>query len=371
MKLISIVGARPQIIKAAAVSRAIAEHNREHPDRTIVEIIVHTGQHYDENMSQVFFEELDVPQPDHNLAVGSASHGVQTGKMLRKIEDVLIQEGPEWCLVYGDTNSTLAGVLAAAKIHIPIAHVEAGLRSFNRTMPEEINRVVADHISNFLFCPTATAVDNLANEGITEGVYQVGDVMYDCMLFYLEKAKTIEKKTLEKLDIHSGSYYLGTVHRAENTDDGPRLASISEALNEIATEDCPVILPLHPRTVGYAHKYGLKFADNVNVIQPVSYLEMVVLENNARIILTDSGGVQKEAYWLGVPCITLREETEWVETVESGWNILVGADKHHIVNGVRRSSKQRVVSPESVYGNGDAANEICKVLQGVESHCVR
>lgn len=371
MKLISIVGARPQIIKAAAVSRAIAEYNNRHSEHTIVEIVVHTGQHYDHNMSQVFFEQLDIPQPDYNLAVGSSSHGEQTGKMLQKIEDVLIKEEPDWCFVYGDTNSTLAGVLAAVKLHIPIAHIEAGLRSFNRRMPEEINRIVADHVSNYLFCPTTTAVDNLANEGITVGVYQVGDVMYDCFLFYLEQSKATENRTLERLDIRPKSYYLGTMHRPENTDDDQRLTNISEALNEIATADCPVILPLHPRTVGYAHKYGLKFADNVNVIQPVSYLEMVVLENNARIILTDSGGIQKEAYWLSVPCITLRDETEWIETVESGWNILVGADKHRIINGIRCSSRLRAVRPESVYGDGDAASQICKILQRAGSYCVR
>ena len=363
MKLITIIGARPQIIKAAAVSRAVVDLKEKCPGHLIVETIIHTGQHYDWNMSQVFFDDLDIPKPDYNLEVGSGSHGAQTGKMLREIEAVLIQETPDCCLVYGDTNSTLAGALAAAKLHIPIAHVEAGLRSFNRRMPEEINRIVADHVSDLMFCPTETAVGNLANEGITEGVYQVGDVMYDCMLFYLKKAKVIERKVMERLGIRLKSYCLVTVHRAENTDDGVRLTHIFEALNEIATTDCPVVIPLHPRTVGYANKYGLKLADNINVIQPVSYLEMIALESNARIILTDSGGVQKEAYWLGVPCITLRDETEWIETVESGWNMLAGADKHRIINGVRCSSKLRTISPESVYGQGDAANQICKVLQ--------
>ncbi|MEA3225196.1 MAG: UDP-N-acetyl glucosamine 2-epimerase, partial [Planctomycetota bacterium] len=245
---------------------------------------------------------------------------------------------------------------------------EAGLRSFNRRMPEEINRVVADHISSFLFCPTATAVDNLANEGITDGVYQIGDVMYDCMLFYMKKVKTIERKVLEKLNIRPKSFCLGTMHRAENTDDSTRLTNISAALNEVATKECPVILPLHPRTVGYVHRYGLKFSDNVEVVQPVSYLEMLVLEKNARIILTDSGGVQKEAYWLSVPCVTLRDETEWVETVELGWNILVGADKLRIVNAAQRGNRPRVSSAEAVYGNGDAARQICKVLQEADFH---
>jgi UDP-GlcNAc3NAcA epimerase len=363
MQLVSIVGARPQIIKAAAVSRAIAGHNKKYSDRTIFEIILHTGQHYDRSMSQVFFEELDVPQPDYNLGVGGGSHGEQTGKMLQRIEAVLAKDRPDCCLVYGDTNSTLAGALAAAKLHIPVAHVEAGLRSFNRRMPEEINRVVTDHISELLFCPTQTSVDNLAKEGISAGVHRVGDVMYDCILFYTKKTRPIEQKILEALHIQSKSYCLATVHRAENTDDGKRLSNIFEALNEIASKDRPVVLPLHPRTIKHTRQHSLEFADWVKVIKPVSYLEMVALENNAGLILTDSGGVQKEAYWLGVPCITLRDETEWVETVESGWNILTGADKHRIINGVRRGHRRRDLAPDLVYGNGNAANQICDVLQ--------
>jgi UDP-GlcNAc3NAcA epimerase len=363
MKLVSIVGARPQIIKAAAVSRALLEYNKKYSEQRIVETIVHTGQHYDENMSQVFFEELDIPEPNYNLGVGSSSHGQQTGEMLQRVEAVLLKERPNCCLVYGDTNSTLAGALAAAKLHIPVAHVEAGLRSFNRKMPEEINRVVTDHVSALLFCPTQTSIDNLAKEGISTGVHRVGDVMYDCILFYAKKTKAIEQEILERLGARSKSYYLATVHRAENTDDCARLTGIFEALNEIATTDCPVVLPLHPRTVKYVQKHGLESANCVKVIQPVSYLEMVVLENNARLILTDSGGVQKEAYWLSVPCITLRNETEWVETVESGWNILAGADKRRIIDGVRHGHRRRGVSPESIYGNGDAADQICKVLQ--------
>jgi len=371
MKLVTIIGARPQIIKAAAVSRAVVEYNKKHADHPIVETIVHTGQHYDENMSQVFFEELDIPEPDYNLGIGSGLHGEQTSKMLQEIEATLIKEGPDCCLVYGDTNSTLAGALAAAKLHICVAHVEAGLRSFNRKMPEEINRVVTDHISGLLFCPTAKSIDNLSKEGISAGVHQVGDVMFDCIRFYAKRAKVVEQKTLKILDIQPKSYYLATVHRAENTDDSVRLTGIFEALNEIATTDCPVVLPLHPRTVKYVQKHGLKFADCVKVIQPVSYLEMVVLENNARLILTDSGGVQKEAYWLNVPCITLRDETEWVETVESGWNILTGADKHRIIDCVRHRHRSRDKRSESIYGNGDAARQICKVLQGVRSDCAR
>lgn len=367
IKLVTVVGARPQFIKAAAISRAIARNNKKSSACLIVEKIIHTGQHYDENMSKVFFDELQIQPPDYNLGVGSRSHGEQTGRMLEKIEHVLLKQKPGCVMVYGDTNSTLAGALAAAKLHIPVAHVEAGLRSFNRKMPEEINRVMSDHISDLLFCPTKTAVKNLANEGISEGVYQVGDVMYDSMLFLARKAKIIERKTLERLGIKPKSYYLTTVHRAENTDDTARLAQIVEALNEIATTDCPVILPLHPRTAICVDKYGLKFANNVNVIQPISYLEMIVLENNSRTILTDSGGVQKEAYFLGVSCVTLRDETEWIETVESGWNALAGANKDRIVDAVEHIDRLRAASPKSIYGNGDAAYQICKTLQS-QSH---
>jgi UDP-N-acetylglucosamine 2-epimerase len=361
-RVTSIVGARPQFIKAAAVSRAIVEHNKKSPDHPIVEKIVHTGQHYDENMSQIFFEELEIPPPDYNLGVGSGPHGKQTGKMLERIEDVLLKEKPYCVIVYGDTNSTLAGALAAAKLHTAIAHVEAGLRSFNRQMPEEINRVLTDHIATLLFCPTDTAVKNLEAEGITQGVHQVGDVMYDSILFYTRKAKAIESKTLKKLNIQSKSYYLATVHRAENTDDGVRLAHILEAFNEIATEDCPAILPLHPRTVGYVHKHGLTFGSNVKVTQPVSYLEMVALENNAKTILTDSGGVQKEAYFLGVPCITLRNETEWVETVKSGWNTLAGVDRQKIVDAVKKSENKPDRQHQTLYENGRSAEKICEIL---------
>jgi UDP-GlcNAc3NAcA epimerase len=371
MKLVTIVGARPQIIKAAAVSHAIAEHNKEHADHPIVETIVHTGQHYDENMSQVFFEELDIPGPDYNLGVGSGSHAGQTGKMLEKIESVLKREEPDCCLVYGDTNSTLAGALAAAKLRICVAHVEAGLRSYNRTMPEEINRVVTDHISDLLFCPTKTSVDNLSKEGISTGIHRVGDVMFDRIRFHAKRAKAIERKTWKRLGVRPRSYYLATVHRAENTDDNMRLTQIFEALDEIATADCPVVLPLHPRTVKYTRKHGLKFADGVKAIQPVSYIEMVALENNARLILTDSGGVQKEAYWFNVPCITLRDETEWTETVESGWNVLAGANKQRIIYNVRHGHRKRNKKSVSLYGNGDAASKICKALEEGVPHRAR
>lgn len=362
IKIIDIVGARPQFIKVAAVSRAIAEYNSKSSSPTMIEKIVHTGQHYDDNMSRAFFDELEISEPDRNLGVGSGKHGEQTAKMLQKIESILLKERPDWCIVYGDTNSTLAGALAAAKLHIPVAHVEAGLRSFNRKMPEEINRVVTDHVSDLLFCPTKTAVENLTREGITQGVHETGDVMYDCTLFFAKKAESTEARMLERLNIRSKSYYLATIHRAENTDDSIRLGHIVAALNEIATTNCPVILPLHPRTVLSVDECGLKFDKDVRVIQPVSYFEMIALEGNAQLILTDSGGVQKEAYYLSVPCVTLRDETEWVETVASGWNILAGADKHSIINSVRHTFKFRAVSPQSIYGKGDAAERIVALM---------
>ncbi len=363
IKLVTVVGARPQFIKAAAVSRAIAAHNEKFPDSILEEKIVHTGQHYDENMSKVFFDELEIPHPDYNLGVGSGSHGEQTGKMLQKIEDVLVRETPDFTIVYGDTNSTLAGALAAAKLHIQIAHVEAGLRSFNRRMPEEINRVLADHVSDFLFCPTEAAVNNLSNEGISNGVYQVGDVMYDSILFYAKKAKNIEQKILKQLGLDSKSYYLATVHRAENTDNIKRLRNIFEGFNNISASECPTLLPLHPRTKKKLSELGLVCPNYVRIIEPVSYLEMIALEQNARAILTDSGGIQKEAYWFKVPCITLREETEWVETVQSGWNVIVGADEQSIINAVSGADKLHAIYQRAIYGNGDASNRICEIIQ--------
>jgi UDP-GlcNAc3NAcA epimerase len=362
IKIVTVVGARPQFIKAAAVSRAINCRNELSLSPAIIEKIVHTGQHYDDNMSKVFFDELEIARPDYNLGVGSALHGEQTAQMLEGIEDVLVKEKPDFCLVYGDTNSTLAGALAPVKLHIPAGHVEAGLRSFNRRMPEEINRIVADHVSDILFCPTQTAVENLVKEGIVQGVYKTGDVMYDCMLFYAKKGEPVSQGLLKSLNVRPKSYYLTTVHRAENTDCIARLTQIVEALNEISTSEFPVILPLHPRTVSYVEKYGLEFGSDVKVIEPVSYLEMLVLEKNASVILTDSGGVQKEAYWFSVPCVTLRDETEWVETVESGWNTLAGADKDRIIKGIRGGDKLRDESAESIYGNGDASERIIEII---------
>jgi UDP-GlcNAc3NAcA epimerase len=369
LRIVTIVGARPQFIKAATVSRAIAAHNTTGAGTILEEKLVHTGQHYDDNMSRVFFEELEIPEPAYNLGIGSGSHGEQTGRMLERIEQVLLSEKPDLVLVYGDTNSTLAGALVAAKLHIPVAHVEAGLRSFVRTMPEEINRVLTDHVSDLLFCPTPTAVTNLAREGIEKGVHQVGDVMYDSTLFYARKVAPFEEETLRRLGIARRSFYLATVHRAENTDHAERLAGIFGAFAEVATRECPVIVPLHPRTVKYIHQYGLQVSNDVKIIDPASYLEMVVLEKNARKILTDSGGVQKEAYFLAVPCVTLRDETEWVETVEAGWNILAGSNKQAIVTAVNTPAP-RGASDGSLYGNGDAATQICKLLaDGERSSC--
>lgn len=367
MKIVTVVGARPQFIKAAAVNRAI-----QTLDQKIQEILVHTGQHYDYLMDRIFFEELEIPKPNYHLGVGSGAHGKQTGVMLERIEAILQKEKPDGVLVYGDTNSTLAGALAAGKMHIPIAHVEAGLRSYNRRMPEEINRLLTDHLSTFLFCPTDQAVQNLSKEGIRNGkeriVKNVGDVMYDSILYYSKKA---EKKStiLEDLGLltpHSSpltNYYLATLHRAENTDDPKKLKSILKALNLIGKE-VPVIFPLHPRTKKMISLHRLSGeTKNIRIIDPVSYLNMLVLEKNARAILTDSGGIQKEAYWFRVPCVTLREETEWVETIRSGWNRLVGSETKRIIEGVNEAVEKRYSSKTMKdFGNGKASQKIVDIL---------
>jgi UDP-GlcNAc3NAcA epimerase len=355
MKIVTIVGARPQFIKCAPVSRELC--------KVCTEVLVHTGQHYDDNMSRIFFQDLHLPPPDYHLGVGSGLHGAQTGEMLKHIERVLQQEQPEYVMVYGDTNSTLAGALAAAKLHIPVAHVEAGLRSFNRHMPEEINRVLTDHLSSLLFCPTDTAVKNLFREGITTGVEQVGDVMYDALLFNSRVAEQ-KSKILARLQQRPKTYGLATVHRAENTDDLTRLQNITQALLRLSTV-YPIVWPIHPRTrrvLESAH-FMPAVGTSLLIIEPVSYLDMLVLEQNARVILTDSGGVQKEAYWLGIPCITLRQETEWIETLQSGWNILVGTDPERIFTvAVERAQQQTDVSPLSSETN--AAAKIVQALLG-------
>ncbi|WP_165074175.1 non-hydrolyzing UDP-N-acetylglucosamine 2-epimerase [Methanogenium sp. MK-MG] len=351
MKIVTIVGARPQFIKCAPVSRAL---RTEH-----IEILVHTGQHYDANMSDVFFTELAIPAPDYNLGIGSGPQGEQTGRMLAEIETVLQKEQPDMVLVYGDTNSTLSGALAAVKLHIPVAHVEAGLRSFDRSMPEEINRIVTDHISDLLFCPTQTAVDNLAAEGITKGVHLTGDVMVDALLYNTEIAER-SSTVLEDLDLVEGEYYVATVHRASNTDTEENLRSIVDAFGQIGG---PIVFPAHPRTVKYLKEYGLydDLPENIRLLEPLAYLDMLHLMKHARMILTDSGGVQKEAYILKVPCVTLRENTEWVETLEDGWNVLVGADREKVVKMVRQAVPD-ALQWVGRFGEGKSAVQICDVL---------
>ncbi len=359
MKVLTIVGARPQFIKAAAVSRAIREHYAEQ----IEEVLVHTGQHYDANMSDVFFDELDIPRPKYNLEISGGSHGAMTGRMLEAVEQVFIEEKPDWVLVYGDTNSTLAGALAAAKLHIPVAHVEAGLRSFNMRMPEEINRILTDRISTLLFCPTQTAIENLKNEGCDKGVVNVGDVMYDVALFYRDKARQ-QSPILKQLNLVEGQFALATCHRAENTDDVQRLSGILEALSAIA-QQLPTVLPLHPRTNKLINEFGLaQHLANLIVVEPLSFLDMVALEQAAKLILTDSGGVQKEAFFYGVPCITMRDQTEWVETVELGWNRLVGASKERIIKVAYAVLEGQINKnlDQSPYGAGRAAYDILDFL---------
>ncbi|MCH9022751.1 MAG: UDP-N-acetylglucosamine 2-epimerase (non-hydrolyzing) [Planctomycetes bacterium] len=362
MKIVTVVGARPQFIKAAAVSRAVAKHNRACPDRCIEERIVHTGQHYDNNMSQVFFDELEIPKPDYHLGVSGGGHGVQTGRMLEQLEPVVMKEGPDLILVYGDTNSTLAGALVAAKLHVPLAHVEAGLRSFNRRMPEEINRVLTDHVSDYLFCPTETARKNLVREGITSGIYECGDVMMDCILYYRSKAQGMVSNLLEEFRVQAKSYYLATIHRAENTDDADRLRSIFSALGEISTRKNPTLVPLHPRTKKKLSELEIVIPEHIRILPPISYLQMIALEGEAVVILTDSGGVQKEAYMHKVPCITLRDETEWVETVQSGWNVLAGADRPRMVAAVEQAERTDRTEWKAFYGDGDASNQIISNL---------
>lgn len=365
MKIITIIGARPQFIKAATVSRAIAQQAQTGQQVTsIKETIIHTGQHFDANMSEVFFRELDIPKPDYNLGIGGGSHGRNTGRMIEAIEEVLVKERPDWVLVYGDTDSTLAGALAAAKLHIPVAHVEAGLRSYNRVMPEEINRILADQLSTLLFCPTRTAVKNLEKEGFPhqltartrQAVVNVGDVMYDAALYYRDWAQE-KSRVMQTLALASKAFVLATIHRAENTDNPERLQNIMAGLNRIAGE-MPVFLPLHPRT-----KQKLVPADfsGVTFIDPLGYLDMVMLEKNARVIVTDSGGVQKEAYFHGVPCVTVRDETEWVELVQAGVNCLAGTDEKSITKAFQ-DMKSRVIDAKELYGAGDSAEKIVKIL---------
>ncbi|MBN2030807.1 UDP-N-acetylglucosamine 2-epimerase (non-hydrolyzing) [bacterium] len=353
MKTLSVVGTRPQFIKAAVVSRVLKN--------ILHHTLVHTGQHYDNGMSYIFFNDLGISRPDCDLGVGSGSHGVQTGLILERLEKVLVEQKPDLVLVYGDTNSTLAGMLSAVKLNIPVGHVEAGLRSYNRNMPEEINRLLTDHGSDFYFCPTQTAVDNLRKEGIMQDVHLTGDVMFDAVLRFAndsEKYATV----LSDLKVEKKDYHLCTLHRAENTDCKDHLKTIVEALVESREL---IVFPIHPRTKKSLQAYGLmetlKEAKNIIMSEPVGFLDMIQLEKNARKILTDSGGVQKEAYFYQVPCITFREETEWIETVQDSWNILVGADKEKILQAIHAfapHSKQR-----TLFGNGNAGEQIRDIIQ--------
>lgn len=349
MKITTIIGARPQFIKAAVISRSISQLNKNNPSHRIDEIIVHTGQHYDDEMSGLFFRELEIPEPKYNLDIGSGYHGFQTGKMLIAIEKVLQKENPDWVLIYGDTNSTLAGALAAAKLHIPIAHVEAGLRSYNRKMPEEINRVLADQLSQLLFCPSQTAVDNLALEGIKKGVHITGDVMMEAVKFAENKIPK-NPEILPRLGIKPQEYLLATIHRAENTDDPNKLQEIFSAFESL---DCAIVFPVHPRTRKLLEAMKYCPAKNINLIDPLGYFEIITLEKNAKMILTDSGGIQKEAYWLKIPCITLRDETEWIETVNNGWNVLTGSDSDKIVMAFNSFKTPDMHPP--LYGDGNTS----------------
>jgi len=351
MKIVTILGARPQFIKAGTVSREFAKYSE------IEEIIVHTGQHFDANMSDVFFDEMKIPKPHYNLNINGLGHGAMTGQMLEMIEEVLLKEKPDWVMVYGDTNSTIAGALAASKLHIKVAHVEAGLRSFNMKMPEEVNRILTDRISSILFCPTQSAIDNLQKEGYDNldiRVVKNGDVMQDGAMFYKDLAVAPNNVILQK------EYILSTVHRAENTDDPSRLEAIVEALNEIAKE-IQIILPLHPRTKNILNKSDMTLSENITVIDPIGYLTMVFLIKNAKLIMTDSGGLQKEAFFFEKPCITLRDETEWIELIENGFNILAGANKEKIVEHYK-SYKFNDDFSIDLYGGGKASEVIVKEL---------
>ena len=355
MKILTVVGARPQFIKAAPVSRALRAEGLD-------EFLVHTGQHYDANMSQIFFDELAIPRPDVNLGVGSGSHGRQTGEMLIRLEAVMMAEKPDAVLVYGDTNSTIAAALAAVKLHIPIAHVEAGLRSFNRRMPEEHNRILTDHCADWLFCPTQTAVKNLHQENITAGVHLTGDVMYDAALMFGQKARQ-QSDVLTRLSLKPENFVLATIHRPHNTDYPQRLSGLLQGLAQL---DEPVILPIHPRTRKKIADLGLDEASlaarGLRIIAPVGYLDMLMLEQNARIIITDSGGIQKEAYFFQKPCITLRHDTEWWQTVEIGWNVLVGWDVEKLAHYAHALAPAGPQPP--LFGDGHAAEKIAAILSG-------
>jgi UDP-N-acetylglucosamine 2-epimerase (non-hydrolysing) len=347
MKILSVVGARPQFIKAFAVSKELRTEHEE--------VLVHTGQHYDEELSDVFFEKLNIPQPDYNLGVGSGSHGEQTGEMLIRLEELIADETPDFVLLYGDTNSTLAGMIAGTKMDTKVAHVEAGLRSHNREMPEEINRVLTDHGSDLLLAPSPTAVDQLSAEGRDGMTVETGDVMYDALLAVRDRVGE-DSAVLERYSLSEGEFILSTVHRAENTDSRERLEAIFEALSDASL---PVILPLHPRTESSLKEYGLwEYAnEHIKLVEPLDYLDFVCLMDTAERIVTDSGGIQKEAFFLDTFCVTMRDETEWTETVDAGWNTLVGADRDSISVALDRDWERPVEKPEP-YGDGNASREV-------------
>lgn len=354
MKVVTILGARPQFIKAATVSREFRKAG-------VHEVIIHTGQHYDHNMSQVFFEEMEIPAPDYNLEISGLNHGAMTGRMMERVEEILLQQKPDRVLVYGDTNSTLAGALAAAKLHIPVVHVEAGLRSFDMNMPEEINRILTDRISQILFCPTQTAVRNLENEGYSNfncDIALSGDVMYDAVLHYKEKISS-HSTIIEKEHLQNKSFVLATLHRAENTNQPDRLQQICEAFSQIHQE-IEVVLPLHPRTRSYIQSQGLTL--HAHLIEPVGYFDMLALLQKCSVVMTDSGGLQKEAYFFGKHCLTLRDQTEWIELVEAGANEIVGADKTKIINAFARVTQSNPFNGSLLYGNGHAAKQIVNHL---------
>lgn len=356
MKILTIIGARPQFIKASVVSKAIQSTSG------LTEVLVHTGQHFDSNMSNIFFDQLGIPKPDYQLDINGGSHGSMTGRMLEAIEDICLKEKPDRLMVYGDTNSTLAGALAAAKLHIPVAHIEAGLRSFNMQMPEEINRILTDQVSDLLFCPTETAVKNLKNEGFDNKpvqVLNVGDVMQDSSLLFAKRA--VKGDSLKQ--VPDNNFILATLHRAENTDDTSRLTSIIDALNYIHKNIRPVVLPLHPRTKKVVESLSLQL--NMLIIEPVGYLEMIWLLKNCDAVVTDSGGVQKEAFFFKKPCITMRDQTEWVELVQAGVNVLVGADTDKIVESTIEVLSKEINDPTEMYGGGHASQNIVDVLQKV------
>ncbi len=355
MKIVTIIGARPQFVKAATVSRELKK-------ASIEEILIHTGQHFDHNMSQVFFDEMEIPRPQYNLEISGLHHGAMTGRMMEKIEEVLIKEKPDYVLVYGDTNSTLAGALAAAKLHIPVAHIEAGLRSFEMKMPEEVNRILTDRISKILFCPTQTAIDNLNQEGFQHFDCKMvlsGDVMFDAVKYYRSKIDT-HATVIQTQHLEGKRFVLATLHRAENTNDPARLKAICEAFNEI-NQDVNIVLPLHPRTKAFLESNHIPL--HAHIIDPVGYFDMLALLKNCELVMTDSGGLQKEAYFFEKFCITLRDQTEWVELVQVGANVLAGADKETIVKHFKANYQKPIKVKEGLYGDGHAAATIVSYLR--------